>query len=282
MSPRTQRVIPFVEDRRNSLLIEPLNRLSTEEMASLQQALKNAIQVLYQLEDAELAAEPLPDAKNRRLILLHEAAEGGAGVLRQLLDRPDAVADVAREALILCHFDPATGADLRRAPRATEDCEAACYDCLMSYSNQPDHHLLDRQRIRGLLLELAGGTVSLSPGPLDRAEHLRRLKAVCDSDLEREWLDFLESQNLRLPDAAQHLIEACHTRPDFLYREQAVAIYIDGPDHDIPDIAARDREVTERLENEGFTVLRFGYRKAEWPAICTASNYLFGAPSADG
>ncbi len=31
----------------------------------------------------------------------------------------------------------------RRAPRAREDCEAACYDCLMSYANQPDHQLLD-------------------------------------------------------------------------------------------------------------------------------------------
>jgi len=146
MSPRTERVIPFVEDHRNCLLIEPVNTLTKETMASLQPALKNAIQVLYQLEDAELAAEPLPDAEQRRLILLYEAAEGG-GVLRQLVDRPDALAEVAREALRLCHFDPETGADLRRAPRAKEDCEAACYDCLMSYANQPEHELLDRQLI---------------------------------------------------------------------------------------------------------------------------------------
>ena len=58
-------------------------------MASLQAALKHAIQVQYQLEDDELAAEPLPSADDRHLILLYESAEGGAGVLRQLLDRPD-------------------------------------------------------------------------------------------------------------------------------------------------------------------------------------------------
>jgi hypothetical protein len=35
-------------------------------MASLQAALKRAIQVHFQLEDTELAAEPLPDSTNRR------------------------------------------------------------------------------------------------------------------------------------------------------------------------------------------------------------------------
>jgi ATP-dependent helicase YprA (DUF1998 family)/very-short-patch-repair endonuclease len=276
MSATTERVIPFVEDHRNCLLIEPAEQLSREVMASLQPALKNAIEVLYQLEDDELAAEPLPDGDNRRLVLLYESAEGGAGVLRQLLDRPEALADVAREALRLCHFDPETGDDLRRAPRAKEDCEAACYDCLMSYTNQMDHQLLDRQLIRDLLLQLAGSTLKASPGPMDRAEHLRVLKALCDSDLEREWLDFLEEHNLRLPDAAQELVEACGTRPDFLYREHQVAIYIDGPAHDQPDIAAEDREIADRLVDKGYSVIRFTYRRDEWLEECARHSYLLG------
>jgi hypothetical protein len=110
-----------------------------EVLASLQSALKNAIQVVYRLEDNELAAEPLPSRYYRRLILLYESAEGGAGVLRRLLDDPGAFARVAAEALRICHFDPKTGEDRRHAPRAREDCEAACYDCLMTYTNQMDH-----------------------------------------------------------------------------------------------------------------------------------------------
>ncbi|MBN1811811.1 MAG: DEAD/DEAH box helicase [Anaerolineae bacterium] len=276
MSARTEWVVPFVEDHRNCLLVEPARPLPREVMASLQPALKNAIQVRYQLEDNELAAEPLPDEENRRFLLFYESAEGGAGVLRQLLDDPGALAEVAREALRVCHFDPETGADQRRAPGAREACEAACYDCLMSYTNQMDHQLLDRQLIRDLLLELSAGTVKASSTAVDRAEQLRCLKALCESDLEREWLDFLEEHNLRLPDEAQKLIEVCHTRCDFFYRDQSVAVFVDGPIHDQPDIAVQDHQVTACLEDVGCTVIRFGYQHTRWVLVCDEHSYLFG------
>src|SRR4029450_8578058 len=115
MSARQQRVIPFVEDTRNCLLVErdglPADqRQRTALMASLQAALKTAIQATFQLEDSELPPHPPPASDDRRHLLFYEAAEGGAGVLRRLLDDPDALAQVARTAIDLCHFDPATRA----------------------------------------------------------------------------------------------------------------------------------------------------------------------------
>lgn len=101
-----------------------------------QAALKSAIQIKYQLEDNELSAEPLPSVKVRRIVLLYKSAEGGAGVLRRLLDDPNGFADVAQLALQLCHFDPQTGEDKLHAEGIDEACEAACYNCLMSYFNQ--------------------------------------------------------------------------------------------------------------------------------------------------
>src|SRR5262249_54067402 len=109
MSARTQRVIPYVEDRRNCPLIELANTLDYEQMVSLEAALKNAIQVHYQLEDNELATDLLPNNDVPALLLLYESAEGGAGVLRRLLDDPDAFSQVARRALEICHFDPDSG-----------------------------------------------------------------------------------------------------------------------------------------------------------------------------
>lgn len=276
MSESKQRIVPYVEDHRNCLLIEPLLALSQEQLASLQPALKNAIQVYFQIEDGELAAEPLPSNNERRFILLYEASEGGAGVLRQLLDDTNIVGNVAREALRLCHFDPETGIDLRRPPGAKEDCEAACYDCLMSYTNQLDHRLLDRKLLCDFLRQLTTATVQASPVATPRDEHITNLKAQCDSDLEREWLDFLDARNLQLPDVAQHGMEQERAKPDFFYTSHGVAIFIDGIHHHFENIQAHDRQVTARLEDAGFTVIRFGLTDS-WLRTVQNNAWLFGA-----
>ncbi|MFQ3648212.1 MAG: DEAD/DEAH box helicase [Anaerolinea sp.] len=277
ISERTRRVIPYVEDNRNCLLFEPLIGLEIEQMASLQAALKRAIETVFQLEDNELAVEPLPDENNRQMLLFYEAAEGGAGVLRRLVDDPAALSQVAREALRICHFDPNTGEDLRRAPRAREDCEAACYDCLMSYGNQREHPILDRQTIRAVLGMLVNAQVSNSPVGQSRDVHLQKLLSLCESDLEREWLKNLYERGLRLPDAAQVYLEDCQTRPDFLYNGSGVyaAIYIDGSHHDYPQRQGRDRQQADCMEDYGYHVIRFGYRD-DWTMIIEQNKHIFG------
>lgn len=281
LSVRTTRVIPYVDDRRNCLLIEPTTRYDLPVMASLQAALKHALQIHFQLEENELAAEPLPDDQTRRLLLFYEAAEGGAGVLRRLLDDPQALASLASTALELCHFDPQTGADLRRAPRAREDCEAACYDCLMSYANQREHALLDRQSVRTLLLHLAQGHTTASPTLATRATHLEHLLRQAGSELERRWLRWLDTQGYRLPDRAQLFIESCQTRPDFFYADHHTAIYIDGPPHDSADRQVRDQQQTEAMEDAGYTVIRCGHLD-DWAQIATRYPYIFGMGSGEG
>jgi ATP-dependent helicase YprA (DUF1998 family) len=280
MSARTRRVIPYVEDHKNCLIFRSSSPVDDETMASLQAALKSAIQVRFQLEDNELAVEPLPDRDDRKMILFYESAEGGAGVLRRLLDEPDALRQVAREALTLCHFDPDTGEDVRRPPRGREDCETACYDCLMSYYNQRDHYLLNRHKIKEFLLALANAEVKVSPASLPRQEHLDLLKRRCESGLERRFLDFLESKNLRLPTYAQKRIEECGTKPDFLYADggNLAAVYVDGPPHDFPDRQKRDEEITERMEDRGYLVIRCKHYEEWGPKIATYPS-VFGSTS---
>jgi ATP-dependent helicase YprA (DUF1998 family)/very-short-patch-repair endonuclease len=278
LSERKTRVIPFVEDRRNCLLFEPTDSFSTAIMASLAAALKAGIQVRYQLEDSELAAEALPDLKNRRVLLFYESAEGGAGVLRNLLDNPTAIQDLARKTLELCHFNPQNGEDLRRAPRAKQDCEAACYDCLMNYGNQGDHKLLDRHAIRDVLLWFANSRVISSPAHQPRKEHVAQLNRIAESDLERKWISFLELHNLRLPSKGQFLIEACQTRPDFFYEDSLVVVYVDGPVHEFADRQKRDRIQTDSMEDLGYTVIRFGHQD-DWLRIVGQYPHIFGSNS---
>jgi len=283
MSNRVRRVIPYVEDHRNCLLVTPSagRALDSATMASLQAALKHAIQTEFQLEDMELAAEPLPSREERRQILFYESAEGGAGVLRRLIDDPLALGRVARAALSRCHFDQMTGDDLRRAPRATEDCEAACYDCLMSYSNQPDHRELDRKLVLDLLRALSAGKVQTAPTGATRSDQLARLRNASESSLERRWVDFLDAHELALPSHAQRRIDACNTRPDFFYGRHHAAIYVDGPHHEFPERAERDTAQTALMEDSGYTVIRFP-ADGDWLDIVARYPSIFGTPSTKG
>jgi hypothetical protein len=145
-----------VRDTRNLLIVGLPMAIATrpELAASLQYALLRGIATAFQLEEQELSSERLGVGVSSRLIFW-EAAEGGAGVLRRLVEEPDALARAARAALDVCHFQP----DGRERDDAGE-CTRACYRCLLSYSNQPDHALLDRQAIRDLLVELAQAQVA--------------------------------------------------------------------------------------------------------------------------
>jgi ATP-dependent helicase YprA (DUF1998 family) len=272
---RTARVIPYVEDRKNCLLFKPENALSQDAFVSLQSALKNAIQVCYQLEDSELAAEPLPTREDMRLILFYEASEGGAGVLRRLINESDALGEVAKEALRLCHFDPETGEDLRKAPESREDCEAACYDCLMSYGNQRDHSRLDRQAIKEILTELCASQVLVSPSSLTRPEQLQRLMNLSASELELKWLKYAYARGHNLPTHAQVFNEKCQTRPDFSYTDRYVEIYVDGPPHDYPERQQRDAQQQECLEDLGYSVIRFRHDN-DWDDLFDSYPNVFG------
>jgi very-short-patch-repair endonuclease len=255
MSARVKRVIPYVEDRRNTLVFTPTLAGETKDerdrfMASLEAGLKNAVQAVYDLEDMELAVTSLPDRDTRTSILLYEAAEGGAGVLRHLAEDPGAV----------------------------EDCEAACYDCLMSYSNQPDHAALDRMLIRNYLLSLVGASVATSPSAASRGEHLQTLINLSQSKLEREWLKVVHDQNFRLPDTAQKLLSEIGSRPDFIYEDARVAVYVDGPHHNYPERQNRDRQFDDVLMMAGWTPLRFGVDDIEgWIEIIKNNPSTFGS-----
>ena len=269
MGPRVRRVLPYVEDARNCLLIKPATDLGEEAMASLEAALKHAIQVEFQLEENELATEPLPSPDQRSWILMYESSEGGAGVLRRLAEDRGALARVARKALEICHVDPDTGDDLPMRP-GHDPCEAACYDCLMSYRNQPDHPFLDRATIIELLQQMATSSVELRPDA-------ESVEALVESGLEQDWLDWLKERGLRLPDRSQVLVEDAGTRPDFLYDDGYVAVYVDGPHHDFPERQARDAVQAQKMRDLGYRVIRFGHRD-DWAQLTDSYKDVFGVP----
>jgi len=212
----------------------------------------------------------MPSLRERNEILFYEASEGGAGVLRQLVEDPTAVPLLARKALEICHFDPDTLDD-----KAATTCGKACYECLLDYANQPDHLILDRYLIKNILAELARSESKPSGGTGSRSERMASLRKLCDSKLEIKWLDLVDKMILRPPSDAQYLVEACSTRPDFFYREFSAAIYIDGPPHDEPHQVKADDEITGRLMDAGYIVVRF-HHQADWKEIFRRHPDIFG------
>ncbi len=288
---RIQRVVPYVEDHRNALLIALAPRIPTEQRMAAMYALKRGVEAEFQLEANELAVEPMPGRTGDHawsVLLMFEAAEGGAGVLRRLATEPTPIRRVARRAIALLHYDPDTGADLHRAAHATEDCAQACYDCLLSYANQWDHQSLDRHTVIGLLQELAGAALQVDgPGGENRSTQLARL-ARNSNELESSFLHFLHENDYRLPDAAQETVEGFYARPDFTYHTPGgrVAIFIDGPVHDNAHQAQRDRAAQSRLEDEaGWMVLRFHHEdhrtsacgnQPRWQQLVSDNPSVFG------
>ena len=266
-----QRVVPFVEDTRNALLIAPATTSDAATLVTLMSALKNAVQLKYQLEDSELAAELLPDLSDPQQILLFEASEGGAGVLNELMTHSMALAQVARVALELLHFDADTGEDAGQAPHARERCVAACYDCLMTYGNQSQHELLDRFKVRDLLIALASSAVRLD----NANDPLEPLTAAPleGRGVEREWLAFLEQHQLRLPSHAARAVPELHATPDFTYGEQMALIFIDAECDANP---GRDERTRDALEVAGYTVIAFGADQSTWLGVARRYAFVFG------
>ena len=256
ISPR-QWIVPTVQDRKNALLLQPSEcELAQEAIATVQHALLRGIEAVFQLEEGEVLAEPMPTRDERTGFLFYEATEGGAGVLTRLAVEPDLLAEVARQAMAIMHFDveenlPATASTLVDVAGTT--CVAACYRCVMSYYNQPDHELLDRrnQEARSLLLRLAhsrltGIEPAAPPSPAQTST------ATADSPPLARWLEYVRP--LDLPAADPEALGANGLTVPLAWRAYYVAAAFETPS---PELMAA-------LKEKGFEVVVLGLDASTW------------------
>jgi Lhr-like helicase len=196
-----QRIVPIVTDNKNAILVRlvlPPQSLVTT--TSLQHALTRGLETVFQLEEGETLTEPVPSREERKAILAFEATEGGAGVLTRLVGEPKRLAEVAKSALSLMHFENIDAAIASGDPsNLTNDpsaqCVKGCYRCLLSYYNQTDHELIDRTdpELLDILIRLARGEV----------RPVRAAKAEGAAD----WVARIESWRLPAPDASPLVVE---------------------------------------------------------------------------
>ena len=268
-SPR-QRIVPSVQDRKNALLLKPANsELSQKTLTTVQHALLRGIEAVFQLEESEILAEPMPTREERAGFLFYEATEGGAGVLTRLVSEPDRLAEVALKALEILHFDlsgglPVSATGLSDVSGTT--CVAACYRCVMSYYNQPDHEQLERRDAdaQGLLIRLAKGRIAILAAPTPRRATVPPPLAAGDDALVA-WLAYAGSREIPTADSSQLMVETWVV--PLVWRSHYVAALVD----ENPALALQ-------LEDKGFAVVVLGRNEAEWSDATTRLAALLGRP----
>lgn len=226
---RKAQVTPYVEDRRNIAVLRWSRKVTESEAVTLQYALERGIETTFELEDSELVSELLPDPDDHGRLLLIEAAEGGAGVLRRLQSDSDAVARAASKALEIMHVDASTGADIDGA------CVRGCYRCLLSYGNQLDHESIDRRAVIPLLRELAGAETAPAVGSTSQV--LTASIAPSGTRAAKLWT-LLHNNVLRLPEHVD--IEHEGIRIDMAFATPGVptAVLVDEPGETARDAVA--------------------------------------------
>jgi very-short-patch-repair endonuclease len=176
-------------------------------------------------------------------------------------------------ALGLCHFDE-NGTDLGGV-EGGDRCEAACYNCLLSYYNQIVHDLLDRRLAAPLLAAMARGAVDLVPAGSTPAERLDALRTMATSELERQWLDVVRATGYHLPEEAQPFLAEVPARPDFAYWSKDAVVYLDGPWHEFPERRERDEAHRAQIRNLGLRVIEFR-EPAGWAEVFEVHRDVFG------
>jgi hypothetical protein len=270
-----QRIVPFVEDHRNLLILTPLKELSLEAMATLQAAIKRGIEMVFQIEESELVAEPLPTADERKGLMFYESAEGGAGVLTRLATEPHSLAQVASVALELMHFkkpEHSWSVDaldaLEQKHKGMSICEAGCYQCLLSYFNQPDHDNINRrnQDALNLLVALANADVTLADaGKPSIAEPTQAAAAdALDAPL-KVWLQALAQAGLKHPDALNISVGQGAATAAGQYKSARALVFLES----VSD------ELKATLIDKGWQLLDFSDSR-DWPALFEGHPEVFG------
>ncbi len=285
------KITPYVQDRKNALLLQLANQPASGnwtplQLLSLKNALKRGIELAFQLDGSEIAAELMPNDEEASALLLYESAEGGAGVLSRLVESPSALRQLGRTALEVCHWrlsDPLPVIETALED-ADSECEAGCYRCLLGYHNQREHDRIDRRlpELKQFLLDLARGELVGQGGTDSRSERLERLRGFCQSGLERLWLETAFRLSHHLPDDAQKEVSGHFVTPDFTYREAGALVFIDGPHHQQPLQQRLDQQKRQALKDAGIRVVVFDQHSEEWPAVFLEHAWLFGEGKGGG
>lgn len=256
-----RKVHVYTTDTADALYIQPVKTLGLEEegVITLTYALKRAIEKNFQIEERELGAWNMGSGEHAN-ILLFEAAEGSLGVLSELINNPERLKDVLKEAYRICYYNPETEQDEKPdAPRAS-------YDDLLSYYNQRHHELIDRALIKKPLELLFNANIEvISKKTSPYHKKFEELLEGYDksSSTELKFINYLHNKGLALPDKAQVNLKDYYISADFVYESFETGlptfVFVDGSVHDKKEIIEKDKKQRDLLIDAGHDIIVWRY-----------------------
>jgi len=222
---------------------------------TMQEALLQGLQIALNLDESEVDGFITQEQTdpNKYDIILYETAGGGTGAIKALTTTQGFTSVTERTRELLHENDPQAG------------CTKACYECLLNYYNQREHEKLDRNLILPTLRQLETAKTTYNP-PTNQQQKLDDLLKACDSELERTVLRKIADGGLPLPDEAQHIIydkDVRIAKPDFFFKQQNIALFVDGPPHDEDYVRREDAEKRKKLKALGYRVYAIHHAKIE-------------------
>ncbi|MEA3351932.1 MAG: DEAD/DEAH box helicase [Chloroflexota bacterium] len=212
---------------------------------TLAHTLLRALLVAFNLDERELDVFLAPGIEDDipQRVVIYETTTGGTGVLASLEEQGRLEMVISRSRELLHENDPDGG------------CEKACYECLLSFYNQREHHLFDRKVVLPWLSKIGAGKF--------RMQHARShsdmeaLLAACQSELEKKALRAIAERGYPLPNEAQKVIykdDEPIAQADFFYEPRNI-IFVDGPPHQKPSLKDSDKRKRKELHRYGYRIL---------------------------
>jgi very-short-patch-repair endonuclease len=173
--------------------------------------------------------------------LIYENVPGGSGFVEHIFSHFDQIRDIAMDHLSSC----SCGSESNSSKKA-------CYRCLLSFWNQFNHSVLDRELALDLLSEFKNNTDYLEiPSNVSRSEDDRET----DSTFEDAFLKMLKQLNVPLPQK-QCKMHSPDTTIDFAWPDKKIGVYIDGLKYHV-NRKKSDKRIRLLLKNMGWKVVVF-------------------------
>jgi superfamily II DNA or RNA helicase/very-short-patch-repair endonuclease/ribosomal protein L37AE/L43A len=212
---------------------------------SLITAVARGIMIAFNLDENEVRyfLAPNPDNELPYRMVFYETSLGGTGSLASMTIASEFNRVMSKMHEILHGNDDA-------------GCEGACYQCLLSFYNQRDHHYLNRQIVLNWLDET--DNLEINQIIEDDEPKYQELLEKCDSHLEKDMLREMRDRKIRLPDEAQKVIYGNEGNPivsaDFYY-EPKIVVFVDGSHHHLDYVQAGDEKKRRKLRSLGYRMV---------------------------